>query len=253
MGKDIIASIRDRLDATELLTYSEWCDYTHASPDRSIDRARDWAAGRRCVVPEQMTRPSGQRIYECMVDEVYRHGYHGASLRRLAKAAGLTMSTLYHYYPSKEDILLDTMTTTLTDLRACIDEATLDVESPTEQIANMIRAHIGFHIVRAQEAWVADTEFKSLGGDSAVRIAVLRDAYEQLFVDVLSAGTRADEFQLDAPRITAKAILAMCTAVALWFQPNGQLTAHDIADNYIKFTLTGISRPKHGTRDGEES
>lgn len=47
-----------------------------------------------------------------------KHGFLGASVSDLAKACKTSKSLIYHYYPSKEDILYDVMSAHLDDLVA---------------------------------------------------------------------------------------------------------------------------------------
>jgi AcrR family transcriptional regulator len=61
-------------------------------------------------------------------------GFHGATVREIAEAAGLTMGTMYNYVRSKQDILYivyDFMTTILTEgLKKAIE----DTEDPREKV-----------------------------------------------------------------------------------------------------------------------
>lgn len=70
-------------------------------PDRERDAGRP---GRRGPYAKSVERR--QQI----VDEAYRvfatRGYHGASLREIASAAGIGLSTLQHHFAGKEDLLV---------------------------------------------------------------------------------------------------------------------------------------------------
>jgi AcrR family transcriptional regulator len=46
-----------------------------------------------------------RRILDAGVELMGRHGSAGTSMRQLAAAAGLNVATLYHYFPSKADLL----------------------------------------------------------------------------------------------------------------------------------------------------
>jgi AcrR family transcriptional regulator len=80
-----------------------------------------------------------KQIIEGAMQVFSAKGFHGASVREIADAAGLTMGTMYNYVRSKEDILYivyDFMTTILTEgLRKAI-EAT---EDPREKVSAALR------------------------------------------------------------------------------------------------------------------
>lgn len=62
-------------------------------------RAGDMKKTKRCA-PETV-----KKIVESSKLLFASEGYTGASMRRIAEAAGVRAATLYHYYPSKEEIL----------------------------------------------------------------------------------------------------------------------------------------------------
>jgi TetR/AcrR family transcriptional repressor of nem operon len=44
------------------------------------------------------------RLLECAFEEIYRHGYGGASVDRILSQTGLTKGALYHHFGSKADL-----------------------------------------------------------------------------------------------------------------------------------------------------
>src|SRR6185437_12885349 len=47
------------------------------------------------------------RILDATLSLMARAGAHGTSMRAVASACGLNVATLYHYFPSKRDLLPD--------------------------------------------------------------------------------------------------------------------------------------------------
>lgn len=58
--------------------------------------------GRR-LSPEQMARDQRRRLEGAMVEAVARHGYAGTTLRELVGLAGVSKSTFYDHFQSKEE------------------------------------------------------------------------------------------------------------------------------------------------------
>lgn len=46
-----------------------------------------------------------ERILRAAAGAIAAHGFHGMSMRELARAAGMSLSNLYNHFPSKEEIL----------------------------------------------------------------------------------------------------------------------------------------------------
>lgn len=185
--------------------------------------------------------PTASLIYANMVDEMYDHGYNGASLRRIAKSSGVTMATLYYHFPAKEAILVEIMRKTLCDLESEVVQARDSHRSAEESLRAMVTTHIRFHITRRKEAWVTDVEFKVLAEPARSTIKEMRDGYERMFFDVLSAGVDDGSFKTEQAGIATKAILTLCTSVAQWFRPDGPLPAESISATYVDLIFRALS------------
>ena len=59
-----------------------------------------------------------------------------------------------------------------------------------------------------------------------------RDAYEAIVVGVLRDGVRAGVFEPLDPKLTAFAVISMCTNVGIWYRPDGRLTLSEVARSY---------------------
>jgi Predicted transcriptional regulators len=85
-----------------------------------------------------------------------RAGFHGASMKDIAHAAGLSVAGLYHHYESKQDILAALLTTASSDLldrcRAARDQAA----DPPERFAAMVEALALFQAHRPQLCALGD-------------------------------------------------------------------------------------------------
>lgn len=47
-----------------------------------------------------------KKILKSARKEFLKHGYNGASMRRIAKSAGYTVGNIYRYYKGKEDLFI---------------------------------------------------------------------------------------------------------------------------------------------------
>jgi AcrR family transcriptional regulator len=174
---------------------------------------------------------------------MFERGYHGTSLRDVAKVVGVQMSSLYYYYPGKQALLVDVMRTTLTDLIAEVGAAIDGAPDPRAKLIAGMRAHIMFHAERRKENVIADSEIRSLEPEQRPAIIALRDAYERLFADVLEDGRRTGAFELADVRVALAALLAMTNGVATWYRPRGRLALTTVADQYCGILLGGIGAP----------
>ncbi len=195
----------------------------------------------RSAASARTDKTTGELAYARAVDLMFERGYHGTSVRDVARAVGVQMSTLYHYYPSKQDLLMAIMTTAMQEMTERVAEAIDDLPSAREQLAAAVHAHIMFHADRLKEAVVADTELRSLEGDDLQLILEMRDNYEGMFRAIIIEGQKAGELRATDARLTTRAILGAITDVANWYRPKGRLTLNAISAEYVGLFFEGIA------------
>jgi AcrR family transcriptional regulator len=197
-------------------------------------------------------------IDEAALDLFARLGYHATSMRAIAAAAGVQPASLYHWYPSKEAILvgmqdafMDGLTAKLVaamDGRASpaqVVDAMEGQPSPAHVLGAAVRAHVDFHGRHQREAFVTDTEIRALEPSAQARLIERRDAYELYFEAPIRAGVEAGQLACSAPKVATYAILLQCTGVALWFAPDGPMPLDDVCDVHVELVLgsVGAARP----------
>ena len=57
----------------------------------------------------ERTRQRKEQVIQAAIRFFGQHGYHGAKLSDIAKAAGVTEPGLLHHYPSKVSLLMDVL------------------------------------------------------------------------------------------------------------------------------------------------
>ena len=67
----------------------------------SIDGKKKKKAGRKPPMPPKMK----ERLYPAVLDLFSRHDFHQVNLREIYRTSGLSPSTIYKYFHSKEDLL----------------------------------------------------------------------------------------------------------------------------------------------------
>jgi AcrR family transcriptional regulator len=191
--------------------------------------------------------PTERSIYEAAVKLIAARGYHGTSQRAIADAVGLQMSSLYHYFASKQDLLLEVMVRPMRDLISVVEQSVAQAgQAPEQRLRAAIRGHILFHADRRQEAFLLDSELRALEPGGRELVIKLRDQYEQIFTDILQQGAAAGVFDIPDIKLTVFGLMAMCTGVAVWYRPGGRLPLETIADIYTDLFLTGALAPGGG-------
>ena len=77
-------------------------------------------------------RNQRERILDAALDLMSRQGSAGMSMRQLAKACGVQVAAIYHYFPSKDALLTAVIEERRYSARLA-DLASLDIDAPVEE------------------------------------------------------------------------------------------------------------------------
>jgi AcrR family transcriptional regulator len=194
-------------------------------------------------MPPSPTRPALRARYDRRREEIVsaaarilaRRGYDQTSVPDLAEAIGVSTGSLYHYFASKEELLVaicdqllePLLETALArgrgDLRGLIR---LWVEHVVEHRDHMLVFQQERHVIERGERW------------RAVRAS--RKRFERLVGEELAAAERAGALRHGDRRLALLALLGMVNHTAQWYRPRGPLTVREIADGYADLLLVPV-------------
>jgi len=157
------------------------------------------------------------RILEAGARVLGERGYHGASMRHVAQAAGTSLGTLYHYLAGKEDLLYQVQRRIL-EAAVASARASLAARGARERLRALVTDHVRRLLALPVEAAVLQGTVGPLRGERGRRIEALRQEYETLVrVTVEPVAKRGREA---ATRTTL--LLGMADALALDALRRGQ-------------------------------
>ncbi|MGC0365472.1 AcrR family transcriptional regulator [Rhodococcus sp. 27YEA15] len=167
-------------------------------------------------------------------------GYHGASVRDIAKRAGVTVPTLYYHHGNKQGILVTLMESGIENVTARA-EAAVDAAGPsaTERFGNLVEACV-LHMTSRTGIAFLDSELRYLEEDERKSYAAKRKKLENLLLDVLADGVEHEEFTITDIPGTARALLGMCQSVVLWYRSDGPQTPVDVSVLYRQLALNAV-------------
>ena len=80
------------------------------------------------------------RLLAQATEVIAEQGYASASMSALAQACGTSKAGLYHYFPSKNALLFESLDRYTRRLASCLDAVCLQGLSPHEELEAMVRA-----------------------------------------------------------------------------------------------------------------
>lgn len=164
-------------------------------------------------------------------------GYHGATVRGIASRCGLSVPGIYHYYPSKQRMLVTIFDRTMTDLLARAGAARAQGVDPVERFGLLVENLALYHTHRKELGFVGAAEMRSLEPGNRARIAELRTVQQRMVDEEVDAAVAGGRFRADHPHEAARAVVTMCTALPTWWRHDGPLDPEQIAQRYVAFAL----------------
>lgn len=198
--------------------------------------------------PRSTTRKSHEdrvtRILEVATQVIARSGYEGASMRAVAKACGMSLAGLYHYFESKERILFLIQFRAFSSLLQNLKEKLHGVEDPVEQLRVMIRSHVGHFVENRAALKVCSHELDSLSGEAYQETRRIRRQYYRLtrgIIDrVLDNGVPSGP--LDR-HVAAMSLFGTLNWLYRWYDPKrgpaSNAVANQITDQFLCGVLNG--------------
>lgn len=117
-----------------------------------------------------------------------QRGFHAASMRDLARAAGMLPGSLYYHFDSKEALLVAVHAEGVRRIGAAVDACVAAAPPvPRQRLAAACRAHLEVLLDETDYAQVVIRVLPEDVPDAAPALAAHRDAYEERFRTLVEA------------------------------------------------------------------
>ncbi|HEX8114305.1 MAG TPA: TetR/AcrR family transcriptional regulator [Kofleriaceae bacterium] len=180
------------------------------------------------------------------VVSIARHGYHGMSMRDLAKATGRSLASFYHLFRSKEDILFEIQSQAFEQLVATVELALAEVEDPIGRLQIFVLNHVRYFAEQPDVMRVLIHEAAALPRPRRAQIRALKQRYFEIARDVVRAILERDPGAAGAPdpgeveRITY-CVFGMLNWIYGWYQPARHGSPEQLARTIQHLALRGIT------------
>lgn len=170
----------------------------------------------------------------------FRHrGYYGASVEDIARALEMTKGNLYYYFKNKEEILFACHEYALDILLKMLERLEKSPRGPEERLRRIIVAFI--HTMIDELGGTALTmDLQPLSPSRLKKIIAKRDRFDQGIRRIISEGIKANVFRAVEPKLVTFAILGSINWISYWFDPRGDSSSVEIAEEFADYLLAGL-------------
>lgn len=152
-----------------------------------------------------------RRIFRHASQLFLRQGFHETSMRQVARAAGMGKTTLYDYFPGKEEILLFFVEKLLDVTHVAAAEiGQMELPAP-EKLRRILRSLWSVLEQNRGMAVLVSREASRLSDQATRRMALRREKYRSLLEVVIRQGIQEGSLRPVSPELAALAIHSMMT------------------------------------------
>lgn len=171
-------------------------------------------------------------ILSAALDAFNEQGYHGTSVRDIARRVGVTVPALYYHHENKESILFTLQDASLDRLTQLCEAALADAgDDVAKRFLNLVEA-IVLYMANSTKLAALDAEIRSLNPENRRIYSRKRRYIEQILLATIVHGKEDGILEPTSPKDTARALLGMFQAIATWYRPGGSTSPRALAAKY---------------------
>ena len=167
--------------------------------------------------------------------------YHSTSMRDISRETNVSLAGLYHYCRSKEELLFLIQDNCFGRVLERLEKQLEEVDDPVAKLTIFIENHLSFFAANMAEMKVLSHEAESLRGDLHAHVSTRKDNYtrlaRQILQEVQDAGGNKEPVDLT---VATYALFGMMNWIYNWYDPQGKLKVHDLAQHLTQLFLGGF-------------
>ena len=168
-------------------------------------------------------------------------GFDRATIRDLARAVNLQSGSIFHYFGSKDDILVAVIEEAIDGAVARLQTAVATGDDTLTIVRALIRAELGLvHDDATRDGMeVTFYAWQSLAPDAVTHLLSRRNGYEAIWLEWLTKAKTEQLVHLE-PTLLRRFLNGSQVWTVKWYRPDGKLDLDGLADQTLAL-ITGTS------------
>jgi len=200
--------------------------------------ASPWA---NAPLREQQREAKRQAVLQAAAQLFNERGFHATSLDDIAARLHVSKPTLYYYVKNKDEILLQCVSQglemTLQGIeasRAAGGDAVAQLRACMQVYAGIVMQPFGMCLIRVGDEEVPEP--------SRTELRRMKSEIDLAFRRLVAQGVREGSLAPCDPKMTAFTIAGALSWIGRWYQPGGDCTPEQVAQQCINTLLGGVLR-----------
>ncbi len=174
---------------------------------------------------------------------IAENGYHGMSMRDLAKATGRALASLYHLFTSKEEMLFEIQERAFSELLTSAMAESAASGTPAERLHRFVQNHVEFFVREPAVMRVLVQEASTLPPKRRRAIRDLKQRYFGLGESLLAAVTPRSGARLDAAEMerSTYCFFGMLNWIYGWYEPAQHGSPTELGRTIVDMAVSGVA------------
>jgi AcrR family transcriptional regulator len=167
-------------------------------------------------------------------------GYHSTSMRDISRATKMSLSGLYYYFKSKEELLFliqdYCFSTVIDDCRRLLE----GVDDPIRRLKLLIENHLNYFVNNMNEMKVLSHEANSISRDMFRKVNNKKRQYVGLVMNLLGEIARENRVEGVDIRVATFSLFGMMNWIYNWYDPRKDVDVAGLSNNMTRLFLSGF-------------
>ena len=200
--------------------------------------ARQRAAA-KTADPAQDELSRREELIRAAVELFSEHGFKGTSIRDIARHLGISVSNMYHYFETKEDLWLAIQEYSVRWLPDRLEAVWALSSDPVERFRLLLRAHLESSGIYQKESRIFMMDQDQVSKKGQGKSMQIQKKVLDIYLKHLAALQEAGYLATQQTKILAFNTLGVVNWYLRWYKADGPLPAEQVFDEIINFILNG--------------
>ncbi|NYT64416.1 TetR/AcrR family transcriptional regulator [Alcaligenaceae bacterium] len=180
------------------------------------------------------TESTRARILDATASLIRQKGFKATTVRDIGTAVGLYSGSLFHYFKSKDEILMEIMRAAFISICTRHEQALALPLTPLEKLRRFIWQEVDLVFMTEEGDYHAVLYFdwRDVSPKNMPELIQLRKRYFSSWTEVVQQCHDAGHLKGD-PAISVRIIEATLRGMMSWYRPDGRYDPHQVTDEII--------------------
>lgn len=189
---------------------------------------------------EQAMEARRRKIFDGACEVIGSEGYAATTIRKVAKAAGVPISSMYQYIDTKEDLLFMITSQCMEEIFSYMTEELRREGDAITKMSHAVDAYLKYVSKNRRYINLAYRETRSLSRVNREKIFDIERRFTRLWEEIIISGNRGHDFNAQKSRLAANMIYFFCNVWSLRYWSVQDYTEDEVRAYLLKFIMAGL-------------